>query len=37
LTHLGVPIDPSNVIDIAEAGMKFYEIFLNDAETTFVK
>lgn len=37
ISHLGTPIDPSKVIEVAEAGIEFYEEFLNDVEATFVK
>jgi len=30
--HLGKPIDSSNVIEVAELGVKFYESFIADAE-----
>jgi hypothetical protein len=36
-THLGNAIDPNNVIAIAEAGIQFYEHFLSQAESYFVK
>ena len=35
--HLGNPIDPMNVIGIAEAAARFYGIFLDKAEEFFVK
>jgi hypothetical protein len=35
--HLGNSIDPNNVIAIAEAGVQYYEHFLNQAEAYFVK
>lgn len=35
--HLGNPVDPTNVIAIAEAGVQFYEGFLSQAEGFFVK
>lgn len=35
--HLGNPVDPINVIAIAEAGARFYERFLSEAEAFFVK
>ncbi len=34
--HLGKPVDPNNVIAIAEAGAAFYERFLSEAEAFFV-
>ena len=37
ISHRGTPIDPSKVIEVAEAGVEFYEEFLNDVEATFVK
>jgi hypothetical protein len=36
-THLGKPVDPKNVIAIAEAGAQFYENFLVQAEEFFIK
>jgi len=36
-THLGKPIDPDDVISIAEAGAQFYQEFLKKAENFFVK
>ena len=36
-THLGKPIDPRNVISVAEAGAQFYQEFLSGAEAFFVK
>lgn len=36
-THLGRQIDPANVVEVAEAGAKFYEKFLNEVESYFVK
>jgi hypothetical protein len=36
-THLGNPIDPMNVIAVAEAGTNFYGQFLAQAEAFFVK
>lgn len=36
-THMGSPIDPINVIEIAKIGIVFYESFLNEAEEYFVK
>lgn len=35
--HLGKQIDPSNVPELAELGVQFYENFLNKAEAYFVK
>ncbi len=35
--HLDNPIDPTNVIAIAEAGAQFYEGFLSQAEGFFIK
>jgi len=34
--HQGRTIDPDNVISVAEAGLAFYERFLQDAENKFV-
>lgn len=36
-THLGKPVDSTNVIAVAEAGAAFYERFLSEAEGFFVK
>lgn len=36
-THLGKPIDPRNVISVAETGAKFYQEFLFEAEALFIK
>jgi hypothetical protein len=35
--HRGNPIDPTEVVKIAETAMGFYQDFLNDAESYFVK
>lgn len=35
--HLGKPVDPTNVIAVAEAGAEFYERFLAEADEYFVK
>jgi hypothetical protein len=35
--HLGKPVDPTNVIAVAEAVADFYERFLSEAEAFFVK
>lgn len=35
-THLDKPVDPMNVIAVAEAGAQFYEHFLFEAEKFFV-
>jgi hypothetical protein len=35
-THLGKPVDPTNVVSIAEAGAQFYQNFLAQAEEFFV-
>ena len=34
--HLGKPVDPRNVIAIAEAGMQLYERLLSEADKFFV-
>ncbi|MFN7573411.1 MAG: hypothetical protein ACK5TK_18540 [Betaproteobacteria bacterium] len=36
-THLGNPVDPTNVVSVAEAGAQFYQQFLAQAEEFFVK
>lgn len=36
-SHLGNPLDPTNVIGVADSGAKFYEHFLVKAEEFFVK
>lgn len=36
-SHLGNPVDPTNVIGVAGAGAQFYEHFLCKAEEFFVK
>jgi hypothetical protein len=36
-SHMGNPIDPANVVEIARIGAVFYESFLNEAEKYFVK
>lgn len=36
-THLGLPVNPSNVIDVAEMGLKFYVGLVEEAEQYFVK
>lgn len=36
-SHLGQPVNPLNVIEIAEAGAKFYGDFLDEVEKFFVK
>ncbi len=36
-SHLGNPVDPTNVIAVADVGAKFYEHFLVKAEEFFVK
>ncbi|MCF8053657.1 MAG: hypothetical protein K9K75_00290 [Deltaproteobacteria bacterium] len=36
-THLGSPVDPMNVVSVAEAGAQFYQQFLAQAEEFFVK
>jgi hypothetical protein len=35
--HLGSDIDPNNILDVAERGLRFYEKFLSDAEAHFIK
>lgn len=35
--HLGMPIDPSNVVALAAAGIKFYKRAVQEAEAFFVK
>jgi hypothetical protein len=35
--HLGAPIDPSNVVAVAQSALAFYENALNEAEEFFVK
>jgi hypothetical protein len=35
--HLGKPIDPTRIIEIAEAGVSFYKDLLDDVERSFVK
>lgn len=35
--HLGNPIDPTNVLSVAEAGAQFYQQFLAQAKEFFVK
>lgn len=37
LNHLSLPIDPNDLIDIAEKGIAFYAKFLEQAEAFFVK
>jgi hypothetical protein len=37
ITHLNNPIDPTNVIAIAETAVQFYQDFLSQAEKAFVK
>ena len=37
VSHRGKVIDPTKVVEIAETAVKFYEEFLNDAESYFVK
>lgn len=37
LQHLSGPVDPDNLIDIAEKGIDFYAKFLDQAEVFFVK
>ncbi|MGA4049093.1 hypothetical protein ACI2VH_16790 [Ralstonia nicotianae] len=36
-SHLGMPVDPRNVISVAEAGAQFYQEFLSAAEAFFIK
>lgn len=36
-SHLGNPVDPTNVIAVADAAVRFYEHFLVNAEEFFVK
>jgi hypothetical protein len=36
-SNLGNTIDPTKVIDVAEMGIEFYQGFLDDVETHFVK
>ncbi|MBN2251479.1 MAG: hypothetical protein JW724_05350 [Candidatus Altiarchaeota archaeon] len=33
--HLGTPIDPENVISVAELGLAFYQKLISEAETRF--
>lgn len=35
--HLGKPINPNKVVEIAEIGIRFYQTFLEDVESNFVK
>ena len=35
--HLGSPVDPMNVVSVAEAGAQFYQQFLAQADEFFVK
>ena len=35
--HLEKPVNPFNVVDVAECGYRFYESVLSDAEKYFVK
>jgi len=36
-SHRGKVIDPTKVVEVAETAVEFYEEFLNDAESYFVK
>jgi hypothetical protein len=36
-SHLGMPVDSENVIEIAEKGYLFYASFLNEADASFKK
>jgi len=36
-SHLGAPIDPSNVVAVAEAAVNYYAKFLEEARAFFVK
>jgi uncharacterized membrane protein len=36
-SHLGSPVDPTDIIAVAELGIAFYESFLSQAESFFVK
>jgi hypothetical protein len=37
VSHLGQVIDPTKIVEIAKTAVKFYEDFLNDVESYFVK
>ena len=34
--HQGNTLDSENVVSVAEAGLQYYEKFLNEADTFFV-
>ncbi len=36
-SHLGTQLDPSNVVEVAQSALAFYEQTLNEAEAFFVK